>query len=114
MTDLGSYDIILGMPWLQQENPSIDFAAGTVKVGPHLLLGDAQTKPPQVFMLDARTMFRTLKSPSTQEVFIATLKANPDSAPSDPLHPAPMLEPQESIIKLRYWKAMHRTYIWML
>ena len=87
VTDLGSYDIILGMPWLQQENPSIDFAAGTVKVGPHLLLGDAQTKPPQVFMLDARTMFRTLKSPSTQEVFIATLKANPDSAPSDPLHP---------------------------
>ena len=87
VTDLGNYDVILGMPWLQQENPLIDFALGTVKVGHHSLLGGRESKPPQILMLDARTMFRTLKTSSVHEVFIATLKANPESAPSDPLRP---------------------------
>ena len=99
VTELGNYDVILGMPWLKSENPHIDFTHGTVRVGQHLLLGDTKSKPPQVHLLDARTMFRTLKTSSVQEVFIATLKADPDSQPVDPLRPQTDL-PESSNQKL--------------
>jgi len=87
VTELGNYDVILGMPWLRSENPQIDFTHGTVRVGQHLLLGDVKTNPPQIHLLDARAMFRTLKTSSVQEVFIATLKADPETQPVDPLLP---------------------------
>ena len=33
VTDLGPEDIILGLPWLRNVNPNIDWQAGTMDIG---------------------------------------------------------------------------------
>ena len=87
VTHLDSHDVVLGMHWLQDNNPAIDFATGTITINNHTLQGICHTQAPHVQILDARHMFKTLKDDSTLDVFFATLQAVDDKTSPNPLRP---------------------------
>lgn len=63
-TDLAQWDVILGMPWLRQLNPDIDWNVGTVKdrhTGSILFGTDLYTTPVQIQHVEAKRMVKDLR-----------------------------------------------------
>jgi RNase H-like domain found in reverse transcriptase/Reverse transcriptase (RNA-dependent DNA polymerase)/Integrase zinc binding domain/Retroviral aspartyl protease/Chromo (CHRromatin Organisation MOdifier) domain/DNA N-6-adenine-methyltransferase (Dam) len=88
VTHLEGHDLILGMQWLQAANPAIDFQAQTLTVDGLVLHGNGKPSPPQIQLLDARTMFRSLRGDSNDDVFITTLQVMEEVSEPHPLQPA--------------------------
>ena len=58
ITDLGSEDVILGLPWLRHVNPRIDWSSGEMKLPSEERLPEEDEAPPSVFRINSNRMQR--------------------------------------------------------
>ena len=91
VTELDAFDLILGISWLQECNPHIDWSSNTVRLGPHLLQGSAPEPRPCLQLITERQMDRLLSKHPDTPVWLAQLKTtdNYDESAWDPPPPIP-------------------------
>jgi hypothetical protein len=89
VTDLGDYDVILGMDWISRWNPVPDWQSGTLTVffrGQSVVLPkyDESCKTPRVYVLTAEKAAKQYKK-MPERCFLGVLQIVTD--PDDDLHP---------------------------
>jgi hypothetical protein len=78
-TDLDTFDIILGNPWLTYFNPDINWQDNTLRLPSGTTIrADTFTYSPRIQLLNAAKMAKLLRTPSRVEsLFIVTVKDSP-------------------------------------
>lgn len=91
VTELQGYDIILGKPWLTQENPGVNWKTHEIKIGDLLLQGLLVDRRPSLQVINSIDMTKTLRKKDTS-AWIVNVKTvdddydatwAPDAAPSE-------------------------------
>lgn len=89
ITELQGYDIILGMPFLKQYNPVIDWQLSTVTFSSHALSGSSSHPSPRLQVIDSNKMDKILRK-NTTVAWICTVRYTDDyDAAWDPSPPIP-------------------------
>lgn len=91
VTNLETFDVILGKPWLAQHNPQIDWSTNTILSPFYLTAADPLTTappPPTIHVITARHMRRILRK-KTAETFIVRLQELLSIPPPSTSQPTP-------------------------